>query len=400
MSKPIRLALIGCGGIATSKHVAGYAQIKEKAPGLFDLVAVCDAAPERAEAVAARATEWGQDRPRVYTDADALLRDGGLDAADICLPHFLHRPVGIACLDAGVHVQIEKPVGVTINATRQLIAASKRSGAILATAEQIRRMPGPRTAHWAIHQKGMLGTPQVFFVQRAMNRRVDPNMLWAWRFDRFLSGGGPVLDSGAHFCDTMRYLWGDCDSVYGSVRRLAEGTFIKGDERVPDMREDTFTALLNFKSGVTGTWTVINRPLAETFNTVIYYGSEGALTDPGDPFHGPRLSATLKRLDGAEYPLQALYEQYLREMSAEERERVFPYGLSDGFALEVCDFLHAIRDKRPPEIDGEQGLQAKAIACAIYEAAAANQVVQVQEVIDGRYHAYQRPIDERWETTA
>lgn len=398
MTTPIRLALIGCGGIATNKHVTGYGLIKEQQPDLFNLVAVCDAATERAEAVADRAVAWGQERPRVYGDFEQLLRDGGVDAADICLPHFLHRPVGIACLEAGVHVQIEKPVGVTIKATRQLIEASKRSGAILATAEQIRRMPGPRTAHWAIHEKGMLGTPQVFFVQRANNRKVDPNMPWAWRFDRFLSGGGPVLDSGAHFCDTMRYLWGDCDSVYGSVRRLSEGTFVKGDERVPDMREDTFTALLNFKSGVTGTWTVINRPVADTFNTVMYYGSEGALNDPGDPFHGPRLTATLKRLDGSEHKLGDLYQQYLAAMSADERERVFPYGLTDGFALEVCDFLHSIRDRRPPEIDGEQGLQAKAIACAIYEAAAANQVVRVQDVIDGTYDAYQRPIDERWGT--
>lgn len=40
--------------------------------------------------------------------------------------------------------------------------------------------------------------------------------------------------------------------------------------------------------------------------------------------------------------------------------------------------------------------KAKAIACAIYEAAAANQVVRVQDVIDGNHDAYQRPIDEHW----
>ena len=396
MTRPIRLALIGCGGIATKQHLTGYQLIKERAPGLFTLAAVCDAVPERAEAVAGSAAAWEQNRPRVYTDWTALLQDGGIDAADICLPHFLHHTAGIACMEAGLHVQIEKPIGISIKATKQLIAASKRTGVILATAEQIRRMPGPRTAHWAIHRKGMIGTPQVFFVQRALDRRAATTTPWAWRFDRLLSGGGPVLDSGAHFCDTMRYLWGDCESVYGSVHKYAEGTFVKGEERVPDMREDTFTALLNFKSGITGTWTVINRPLAETFNTVIYYGSEGAINDPGDPFHGPRLTATLKRLDGTTYPLAALYEQYLAEMGNDERDRLFPYGLTNGFALETCDFLHSIRDQRPPEIDGEQGLLAKAIACAIYEAAAANQVVRVQDVLDGKMATYQAPIDQHW----
>lgn len=395
MARPIRLALIGCGGIA-KQHLSGYQLIQEQDPSLFTLTAVCDADLERAEATAATVTAWEQERPRVYTDWATLLRDGGIDAADICLPHFLHHTAGTACMEAGLHIQIEKPIGVSIKATKQLIATSKRTGVIFATAEQIRRMPGPRTVHWAVHRKGMIGTPQVFFVQRASDRRTDPKTPWAWRFDRLLSGGGPVLDSGAHFCDTMRYLWGDCESVYGSVRKYAEGTFVKGEERVPDMREDTFTALLNFTSGVTGTWTVINRPLADTFTTVMYYGSEGAINDPGDPFHGPRLTATLKRLDGAAYPLSTLYEQYLAEIGNEERDRLFPYGLTNGFALETCDFLHSIRDQRPPEIDGEQGLQAKAIACAIYEAAATNQVVRVQDVLDGKVATYQAAIDHHW----
>ncbi|MCL4543861.1 MAG: Gfo/Idh/MocA family oxidoreductase, partial [Chloroflexi bacterium] len=161
MTRPIRLALIGCGGIATKQHLAGYRLIKEQDPSLFTLTAVCDAAPERAEAVAESAAAWEQDRPRVYADWAALLQASGVDAVDICLPHFLHHTAGIACMEAGLHIQIEKPIGVSIKATKQLIATSRRTGVIFATAEQIRRMPGPRTVHWAVHRKGMIGTPQV-----------------------------------------------------------------------------------------------------------------------------------------------------------------------------------------------------------------------------------------------
>ena len=257
-------------------------------------------------------------------------------------------------------------------------------------------MPGPRTAHWAIHQQGMLGTPEVFFVQATTDRTFNPNQPWVWRFDKLLGGGGPVLDAGAHFCDTMRYLWGECDTVYGSVRRFAQGTFRKGEEQVADTREDTFTALLNFRNGVTGTWTVINRAMPAPMNNVIYYGSEGALSDRGNPFHGPRLSATLTRRDGHEYRLADLYEQYLNALPPDERERLFPFGLTDGFALEVCDFLFSIRDGRQPETDGEAGLHAKAIAYAIYESAAANQVMRVADIEDGKQAVYQQPIDERW----
>jgi len=160
---PIRLALIGCGGIS-ERHVAGYATIKGKDPELFDLVAVCDADEKRVEAAADNARTWQSTRPRVFTDVDALLNDAKADAADLCTPHFLHHQVGVKCLDAGLHIQVEKPIGVTLRATQQLIEASQRSGRILATAEQIRRTPGPRTAHWLFHERGLLGEPTVLYV--------------------------------------------------------------------------------------------------------------------------------------------------------------------------------------------------------------------------------------------
>src|SRR5262245_50960502 len=162
---PLRFALIGCGRIAINRHLPGYAAVKEHEPELFDLVAVCDPDKANAEASATKASEWQQPRPRVYTDVGQLLENERLDAADVCTPHFLHHTVGIQCMEAGVSVQIEKPVGVTARATRQLIAASQRTGKLLATAENIRRTPGPRTAHWLFHERGDLGEPIALYSQ-------------------------------------------------------------------------------------------------------------------------------------------------------------------------------------------------------------------------------------------
>ena len=55
---PLKLALIGCGTIANRRHLPGYAAIRAKEPDLFELVAVCDADPERAAAAAGSASEW------------------------------------------------------------------------------------------------------------------------------------------------------------------------------------------------------------------------------------------------------------------------------------------------------------------------------------------------------
>ena len=405
----VRLALIGCGGIS-QQHLNGYTAIKAAEPDLFELVATCDADRERAEAAAAAAAAWQQAPPRVYTDVAELLDCERLDAADICTPHFLHHTVGDACLAAGVHVQIEKPIGVTVRATRQLIEAARRSGKILATAENVRRMPGPRTAHWLFHERGLLGAPAALYSQRVATPRrpragqppapgaagapVEPP--WVWRMDRALSGGGPVLDSGAHFCDTIRYLYGDVESCYGRVLQLRERKARRGDALVPVETEDTFLATLNFAGGAVGFWSVSTALPGHQIATIAYYGRDGAIVEPRDPFHGPTLAAQVTLRDGEAQPLETYYHEYLDALGEAGRQRLFPHGLTDGFALEVYDFLTAVRDNRPPEIDGEAGLRAKAIALAIYESATTGQVVRVDDVLAGRARDYQRPIDGQW----
>lgn len=401
----IGLALIGCGGISQA-HRRGYAAIKAAEPDLFELVAVCDSDQPRAEAAAAETSGWQGSAPRVYTDVADLLQREQLDAADVCTPHFLHHTVGIACLDAGLHVQIEKPIGVTVRATQRLIEAAQRSGKILATAENIRRMPGPRTAHWLFHERGLLGAPTALYSQRVLTRRTratgtgpaSPPAVrpWAWRMDRVLSGGGPVLDSGAHFCDTIRYLFGEVESCYARVRQVSERKARRGDDIVSVEMEDTFVATINFASGAVGLWSVSGALPGHQFAAVAYYGREGAIVEPEDPFHGPRLQSTVALRDGSTRPLELYYDEYLAEMGQSGRERLFPHGLTDGFALESYDFLTAVRDGRRPEVDGEEGLRAKAIALAIYESAATGQVVRVDDVLTGRVREYQRPIDDHW----
>ena len=410
---PIRLALIGCGGIS-ERHVAGYATIKGAEPDLFDLVAVCDADEQRANAAADDAATWQSTRPRVFTDVDALLGEGLAEAADMCTPHFLHHQVGVKALNAGLHVQVEKPIGVTLRATQQLIAAAKRSGTILATAENIRRTPGPRTAHWLFHERGLLGEPTVLYSQRvrppapqgapgsapsSVGTKEQPaEVAWAWRRERALSGGGPVIDSGAHFCDTVRYLYGDAESCYGRVFEVNPRVMTRPSDgrRMPVETEDTFIATINFKSGAVASWSVSMGLPGHAFSSVVYYGTEGAIVEPVDAFHGPRINSTVVLKDGTSRPLQEYFQEYLADLGPAGRERYFPHGIDDGFALETYDFLRAIRDGGQPEIDGEEGMRAKAIALAIYESDVTGKVVRVDDILSGAAREYQREVDERW----
>jgi UDP-N-acetyl-2-amino-2-deoxyglucuronate dehydrogenase len=219
---------------------------------------------------------------------------------------------------------------------------------------------------------------------------------WHWRVDKFLSGGGLVLDSGAHFCDTIRYLFGEVKQVHAVVKQLIPRPFRKDGELVLDDREDTWMAILEFERGLTGFWSYTNAAPAHRFTHVVYYATEGALIDTGDAFHGPWGNALVQHANGRVRRLNDLAHDFRNAIGEEAWQKLFPHGFTDGFVLECYDFVDAVQNNRPPEVTVEDGLKAKAISIAIYEAATTGQTVKVQDVIDGEVEVYQRPINERW----
>jgi predicted dehydrogenase len=122
--EPIKLAIIGCGGIARA-HLRGYIEIKRHEPELFKFVAMCDPVEERANSFAEEASQAQSEKIHIYTDIDEMLRNEELDAVDICTPHGLHHIHATKCMEAGAHVLLEKPVGVTIKAAKVIVEASK-----------------------------------------------------------------------------------------------------------------------------------------------------------------------------------------------------------------------------------------------------------------------------------
>ncbi|MBI3912031.1 MAG: Gfo/Idh/MocA family oxidoreductase [Armatimonadetes bacterium] len=125
---PVRLAMIGCGGIA-GNHLRAYLRIRQEEPDRLQLVAMCDPIRQRAEDFAVQAASVQGSLPAVYEDVQEMLARQAIDAADIACPHGLHHVIGVACLQAGVHVLIEKPFGVTIRASKAILRRRGESGA-------------------------------------------------------------------------------------------------------------------------------------------------------------------------------------------------------------------------------------------------------------------------------
>ncbi len=395
----VSVAVIGCGGIAGA-HLQGWKAIHGKEPDLVEVVATCDAYRPAAERYADQVAEYQGTRPQVYDSVAEMLRSGRVQAADVCTPHHLHHRVALECIESGVAVQVEKPSGLTVKATKRMIEAAATRDVLLATAENVRRGPSQRTAWWLLNESGLLGRAQGFFIQQVrFEPLADPQKAprWHWRAERTLSAGGWVVDSGAHFMDTIRYLYGDVHSVYARVELLRPHPMERQGLRALDEREDYFTAVLNFESGVIGQWSRTSAFPGHDWAQCAIYATGGAIVDPsGDIFHGPHGRAEVRRPGQESVTLEALYPEFLATLSPERRQRLFPHDFTDGFTLECYDFAQAVATGRDVEVSAEVGLRAKAIAFAIYESAATGQAVLVDDVLAGKVEVYQRWLNEKW----
>jgi predicted dehydrogenase len=115
----------------------------------------------------------------------------------------------------------------------------------------------------------------------------------------------------------------------------------------------------------------------------------------GSVFYGSQARVTGTRATFDSAPSADLGEQYASRASADRQARDFPLGLTDSFALAQLDWLEAVRQRRPPETSGREGLHDLAAAFAIVESATLGRRVELAEVLDGRASEYQRSINQR-----
>ncbi len=410
MPEKLRLGIIGCGGIAANRHIPGLGMLKQAGIDNFEVTAVCDNVNVNAEQAADQVERLLGNRPETFFDWREAIAKAPVDAVDVCLPHGLHHVVGIAALNAGLDVIMEKPYTVSVKTGRALAEAADRNHKVLATAVPHRRMPGERAVYWAINEAKLIGEPRMFmsaytqFRQPPTGQAVRPAMVW--RRDRLMGGGYGVIDSGFHFLDTIQYFYGEVDQVYAELRAHKTGSRPAMREGIIEDREDTAVVTFNFKSGVVGTWIwSFAVPGHETRNIVIY-GSEGSIEDTfysnqyviHHMFMGP---GELRRKDGTYYSMEQLQAQMRNALGPERMQQLFPNGVTDHFAIELWDFIDAVLNHRKPEVDGWGGLATTALVESIYESSISGRAVKVEDVLSGKaYYGWQTAIDEYWDSQA
>jgi len=392
--------MVGCGGISGA-HLAGYRDLFTRGCREFVVTACCDISEAAAQRRAEEIAEFQGTRPEVYIHTSDLVKAGVAEAADICLPHWLHHSVGVALLEGGLHVLIEKPIGITIRASKKIIEAGEAHGKVVATAEQIRRTVGARSCEWAINREKMIGDVHTVHIRNITHGPFDyTNPAMIWRGFKTTNGGGMIMDSGAHTTDMMIHLLGAVDDVYCNMQTLDDRVVadvpVLGSGKV-DV-EDTWTAAIRFKGGATANWSYSREIHGEPDRAGVFYGTEGTIRDPGNVMHPFQTGGDVYPAGDNARPIMAkdLQILYLASLPGDEKERLFPYGCTNGIGIEVWDFVNAVATGRKPEMDGNDGLVSKALCVCCFESATIGQTVKFQDVLEGRIETYQAPINERW----
>lgn len=212
----VRVGMIGCGGIATGKHMAALRKQHRRA----EMVAFCDSMPEKAEKAA---KEFGAEGAKIYSDYRRLLEDKTIDAVHICTPNRTHAEISVAAMEAGKHVMCEKPMAKTAAEARKMAEAAKRTGMKLAIGYQNRYTPEVWTMKRAA-DSGEFG--EIYYAKaHALRRRAVPT--WGVFLSEYEQGGGPLIDIGTHALDMTLWVMNNYKPkmVVGSVyKKLGDQT--------------------------------------------------------------------------------------------------------------------------------------------------------------------------------
>ena len=213
-NKKIKIAIIGCGGIAKGAHLSAY---KENS-SMFDVVAACDIIPERAEKFAA-----DNGIPAFFTDYRDVLKLKDLDAVDICTPNYLHSIIAIDALNAGLHVLCEKPDAKTADEAMKMKAAAEKAGKTLMVIRN-NRFITPTIFMKKYIEDGGLG--KIYAARCGWQRRRGIPGKGGWFTTKEQSGGGPLIDLGVHMIDVTIWLMGNPKpvSVSGCTYREFDDT--------------------------------------------------------------------------------------------------------------------------------------------------------------------------------
>ena len=197
MNDPIRIAVIGAGGIAQVAHLPVLRRIAG-----IEIVALCDNDLAKAQALAARF-----DVRNTYDDIEDVLKYATPDAVVVCTPNHLHEIHVMAALSAGAHVLCERPLALSVPGVERVLQASERTGRRVMVAMNHRFRSDVQAVRGFL-ASGELGTIDMIWGGWFTFQPTAARQQLGWRLRRAEAGGGVMLDLGIPLLDLGLWLAG------------------------------------------------------------------------------------------------------------------------------------------------------------------------------------------------
>jgi predicted dehydrogenase len=344
--KSVRLGIIGLGNMGL-----GHADnITSGKVSRCEITAVCDPSTEKTARFP---------HAKTFTRSDELIRSGAADAVLIATPHFDHTVSGIAALQAGLHVLVEKPISVQKADCERLIAAQKNPKLVFAAMFQQRTDPWHKKIRELI-QGGELG--QIRRINWIITNWFRPEAyykLGSWRATWAGEGGGVLLNQCPHNLDLFQWFFGMPKRVRGFC----------GIGRYHDIEvEDDVTAYFEYADGATAVF-ITSTGEAPGTNRLEVASENGRLV-----FENDTLSFIKNEMPMSEFSRTAT--RAFDMPSNVEFRYTFPN--HGGQHVEMLqNFIDAILDGKPLIAPAPEGIHSVELANAIVFSSAQNRAVEL-----------------------
>ena len=328
--RKIKWGVIGCGGIAYRRTIPGLVLADNAV-----CYAVMDTNPDAVEKVKA---EFNAEKG--YTTIEDLLADREVEAVYIATPVFCHKEQVLLAADAGKHILLEKPMGMSAEDGIEMAKYCRERGVLLGVGFMM-RLHGAHKEIKKLIDRGDIG--EVVSAYAKFNCE-SPVSAQKWRQTKAFSAGGTMMDMGIHCIDLLTYLTG---------LRITEATGIIGNQifKYPDT-EDAATGVYKMDNGAIFT-VEANFNLPDDLGGCKFeiYGRLGTIVAEG----------TLGQLEVGEV-------RYKTRAEIEKGWQTLSYESGNMYTKETSLFSEAIINGSPAPVTPEEAVLDQAAVEAVYAA--------------------------------
>ena len=336
--KSLGFGIIGCGVIADF-HVQAIANLKGA-----HLVGVAD---QFAEPVARLAKKYGIGF--ATTSIDELVARPGIHIVCVTTPSGAHLEPALTAIRAGKHLVVEKPIEITVERVDELLRAADAAKVKVAAIFQSRFGTGARTVKAAI-DAGRFGRLVLCSAYVKWHRAAD--YYRGWKGTLKLDGGGAVMNQGVHAVDLLQWFAGMPVEVFAwKTRRVHEKI----------EAEDTAVAALKFSSGALGTIEATTAAYPGFNKRLEICGETGSVILEDDRI----LAWDFRDARPEDAGIRAAGQGVDMGSGASDPTKIS----FQGHQMQLQDLVDAVRENRPPAVEGREARNAVALIRALYASA-------------------------------